>query len=352
MRYRLYHDDSGLIFINGIKMLSWGSNSDKVKYLDNEEGIIELLSDILETSKKYIRLEKEKENYYIVRLYFRLGDPEYFIEKNYTKLCIRFRNMFYNPNYKEHYYAIFDVFGHEYKGKYFLEYQETELFDDDHKKFFTLSTRDKSTETLESLQSTGINVVPLLYGNERKMLTKLETIFYILHMVCRLIGIDHLIISDDASVRCGDGTKYKLFWYRMFGKNRNIDELSLYTRFFQRKFRLFDNEMLESDIESLKQIRTYKIRDIVKISEKCKRQGASFEEIEKYPEDTVLSDIFSKNESEFPNHPECSSDILLLDFVQDVYNCRVGPSFVRNIDNVLKYKNIIVDTKDFDPIFR
>ena len=99
-------------------------------------------------------------------------------------------------------------------------------------------------------------------GVEPKKNYKLETIFYIRTFFYRMLGIEKIKITDAASGRCDNGIKYSLLNYRIFATDKPLNELSIYTKFYKKKFTYihdhFNKDILNKMLDKYREKSTVK----------------------------------------------------------------------------------------------
>ena len=67
---------------------------------------------------------------------------------------------------------------------------------------------------------------------------KLETIIHILVYFCKMVGIKEIEFTDLASKQTKNCKYYTLLSYRIFATNKDISELSIYSKFFRKSYML------------------------------------------------------------------------------------------------------------------
>lgn len=124
--------------------------------------------------------------------------------------------------------------------------------------FLKTSLKDPSSGSIRTKKINGSIEIVCLHGRN-----KLETIIHLRVMFCKMVGITSIRIHDSAI-----SEKYRLLYYRIFVTNKDVSELSIYSKFFKIKLCSEFNDFLN-------EIRTEKFNTLIEKYNICKYMGQS-----------------------------------------------------------------------------
>lgn len=170
-------------------------------------------------------------------------------DEDYYLLTLKIGSIFYHCLYNHYEHRVPFIFVTSY------------LYSDMSKNnfFLTTSVSDPTSGNIQT-ESNGIpiNIVCLPGRN------KLETIIHILVYFCKMVGIKEIAFTDFAYKQT-KSNEYTLISYRIFATDKDISELSIYSKFFRKRYML-DPSLMHTCIKHkdfLEKIRTTKFDKLI-----------------------------------------------------------------------------------------